>query len=178
MLLKTLLQSYLTTGHPAYDPVIPSFTETITGCRVFLDEAPTIYLDDDGAEINVPAAGPDVLIYATGPHQSLPGTDDSVTTVELAIDLTLPPETSPTDAEGHWEGLKKLLRARLIETEPQPHIRHPLADRLTALASYQELDLRIHDILEWQETPAIEELPSGGLQRSLKATYLFSPLPT
>lgn len=127
--------SYLPAGGAAAAVTIPALatayaSDSLT-FSVYVDNVPLLH-QEDGGEDAVPNAGPDILIY-TPSNRPAPkySNDMALWELQVAIDLTFPPDTSPTVSDEVWESFLLLLTEKLHTDETEEQVRHPLAWRLT-----------------------------------------------
>ena len=178
--IKRLLQTFLTSGLTAYKPLttstpfnVPAFT-TLTSIPIYIDEVPMLLETGEPAS----AAGPDVVIYCKDDPKPQYSMDLARWVIPLAFDLTLPPDTTPDDAQEIWEALWQLLTASLSADEPTDGLRSPLIPRLQFLATSTSIPVWFHDVIEMQSQEIFKQLDSGGLTRGMFLTFIAETLHT
>jgi len=171
--LKALLVTYFNDGITGYQPTpesapinIPSFA-TWGSLGVYTDDVPSTL--EDGKK--PPAAGPDVVIYQSEDSKTHYPNDIHRWKCPVAFDLTLPGDTTPENATLYWEEMVALLMGTLHADEPDEQVRAPLTTRLNILSG-DEGTIFVQDVIDWKVKEQFTQLESGGLTRSISATFI------
>lgn len=127
--------SYLPAGSSGAAVTIPALATAYTSdgltFGVFVDDIPLIH-QDDGGDDAVPNAGPDMLVYTPSTRPAPRYANESTLwDLQVAVDLTFPPDTAPALSEEVWESFLMILTEKLHTDETEEQVRHPLAWRLT-----------------------------------------------